>query len=349
MNFQIIENNLTLLEIFYTNVGSTWTNETIYLTLLPIGLIGLCLNIISFIVFVKIKIKSTKLYSYLRVYTLNSCMMCSIGMISFLPFTPRYFKLTGNYYIVFFQCFILNYVAANFYLFGNLLDIVICFERLSIFIRMFKKIQHYSPYLISFILLIISFLINAPILFWFRNLSEDEFYSSSLKLNNESFTMCGRTQFLKTNFGLIISIVAIFVRDIVTLTLEITLSIVMIYYMRMFFKNKMNNIPIFNNNNTIQNHSTTRIEEFDKNFDRTLRMMTFIQLLAILTHSITFGIFLTVIKDQFDGTRTNYIKNYGVIVANLLKNFSNFFLFYNFNLNFKKVIHLKPVTITNTN
>jgi hypothetical protein len=340
MNFESIEKNSTLLDIFYYNIGSTKINDTLYLTLIPFGLFSVCLNIISFVSFLKIKIKSTKMYDYLRVYTLNSCVFCLIGMFSFLPFTSRYFKLTGNYYVSIFHCLFTNYIAVNLYFYGNLLDIIICLERLSIFIKILKRFQQCSPYLICLIALIICFLIELPILFSFQIRNEHEFYTNALKLNNdsESFTMCGRTDFLETKFGQSISIIAIFVRDIMTLCLEITLSIFMIYYLKIFFKNKSN---LQNGNNT--SSTTVKNEEYEKNFNRSLKMTISISIISILINLITFGIFLGFLNAMFKGNRTNYMKNFAFIFVVMWKSVFNFLVFYKFNNHFKNVLCSKSL------
>jgi hypothetical protein len=108
------------------------------------------------------------------------------------------------------------------------------------------------------------------------------------------------------------------------------LSILMIKYLRTFYKNKLN-IQTGN-----QSTTTTRREEYDKNFDRNLKMTISISIISILTNSITFGIFLGFINDLFEANRTSYMKNFIFMFVIMSKNLFNFFVFYHFNVHFKK-------------
>ena len=121
-----------------------------------------------------------------------------------------------------------------------MLDILIGLERLSIFADSYKKITEYSPYSLSFLLFLLSFIVNLPLLFWYYVKNDVEFYEAALNLNDTNmFFYCGRTKFLNTSYGLVTSIISIFIRDILTLIVEIAITILSLVYLHRFIQNRI--------------------------------------------------------------------------------------------------------------
>ena len=134
-------------ENFYLKIGSTWTLDTIYLAIIsPLGFIGFLLNMICFLTLVKINIKTNdiKLYEYLKVYSLNSALICLILGFSFTTLSPRYFTYFYNPFVKFYICYIFGYIIVSLSFCNNLLDILITFDRISIFTPKFNfKVNPY--------------------------------------------------------------------------------------------------------------------------------------------------------------------------------------------------------------
>ena len=351
MNFDLIESNSTLLNRFYSNIESTWLNDTIYLTLTPINIISLIMNSICYLVFRQINEKTTQLYHYFRVYSLNTCLMSFIGVFASFPFAHQYFKLTGNYYISIYKCIILQYVCVNFYFFGNVLDVLICLERLSNFIKSYKKyLQRFvsSPYLIVTGAFIFCIIVNLSLYFWFLPKTEDEFYRNALNLDNQTrFTHCIRTNFLDTTHGLILSIISIFIRDALTFILEITLSILMIIHLNSFLKRKRNtqhHYSITNEAEICMRMTTRRTSSIisqqihNIRYQRNLAMVICVSIFSLVTHSLTLIMFSINIYETKSNIKIIPFKFFFGTFFVSLKNCSNIFIFYKFNLKFKRLI-----------
>ena len=137
-------------ESFLLKIGSTWTLDSFYLFVIgPFGLVGFVLNLICFAVLCQIQIAQTKLYKYLRVYSINSSLMCLILSFSFFGFSPRYFGFFREPIGIWFRCQVFAYGFFSVYLFNNLLDILIVLLRLAIFMPKLKFLEETRPYILS--------------------------------------------------------------------------------------------------------------------------------------------------------------------------------------------------------
>lgn len=227
-----ISYNLT--DSFYESIGSNWIIDTLFLTLIPFGCLGFILNLISLIVLNNINIKNTKLYEYLKIYTLNSMFGCLLVMFSFYSYTPRYFNFSLSFPARFNRCVLFYFMYSTLYFYDNILDILIAIERLSIFINWLKKFS--KPNFISLLMFSVSVLLNLPILFWFDVKSDEEIVRLSDSEYQQSF--CNLSKFMKSSFGLTVSILSALIRDLVTLILEILISLLTMMYLRKFFEKK---------------------------------------------------------------------------------------------------------------
>jgi hypothetical protein len=216
-------NNTTLIlnELFLFRIGSTWIIDGIYMFIsLPVGMMGFILNIYSFSVLLKIKIKSTRLYEYLRIYCLNSAVICLISGWGFLAYSPRFFPYFSFSVFKFYRCYVYNFVGTTFYFFGNFLDIFISLDRITIFNQRAKFINKISLLKLCSSFFLISFLINFPTSLLFYPRSDAEFEQEA-NLNLNKFTYCGQTSILNSPIGSILTILVVFLRDFVTLMVEI--------------------------------------------------------------------------------------------------------------------------------
>ena len=312
---------------FYVRMGSTWILDSIYLFfIMPLGLIGLVLNTFSLYVILKINI-NIPIYRYLKIYCLNSSLICFLAIFSFYGnFTIRFTGIKTDLFARIYRCFIVNYVATSLYFYGNMLDIVIVIDRLSIFVNFFKKLSKINPLNISIFLAIICFTINLPTFFRFRLKSDEEilydFTESSINSSYLAFGICG-SWYLHDN--IIIVGLNIIGRDLLTLFLEIIFSILsVIYFIR--FKESRKSIKI----QSVKDKKMT-----DKADDNRLSAMTrFLLIISLITHiaaCIAFFFFFTLERLTL---------HYFIMIANLsivIKHSINFFIFYHFNKNFKSI------------
>ena len=166
--------------------------------------------------------------------------MSLIGSTIFFSYSSRYFQFALSFVARIFRCQFYNSVVTLLYYYSNILDIFITFERLSQFIlRPNKFFNKFSPYKTCFIAFIFCLVLNSPSYLWNYVISDEEFYQGARDLVNiESFSYCGRSEFVKSNLGGILSLVMIIIRDLLTVIFEIMLNIYSIYYYRMFLQRK---------------------------------------------------------------------------------------------------------------
>ena len=319
-----------------TEYGSTWVTDGIYLFLIsPLCIIGFVLNMLSlFIIFRIKKNNSSVLYPYLKVYCINSSFLCLIASFSFLVYSSRFVGHFLNYYASIYKCIIGSYVATSLYFFGNILDILICVERLSIFITRLKIIKSINPYLTSLILFVTCCFINLPTCLRTK-VKENEIIQKELihSLNNSvPYSICGSGP-LASN--IILNGINMIIRDFLTLIVEIGASIYVIIKYKQH-KNLKRSLKLNNTTNQQYTH------------DKRLTQMTlYLSLISILTHLtifITFILFLISIDDITIGFLIMLS-----IWSITFKHEVNFFVFYKFNSNFRflllKFLNIKSIKI----
>ena len=338
-------------ESFYLTIGSTLAIDTLYLMVIsPMGFIGFILNIISFGVLYKVKIKETKLYEYLKIYSLNSSLIClSFGFL-FSSHSPRFFPDFTDYLVKIFKCRIFAYGMISLYFFNNLLDILIILDRVSIFTAKLNRLNSIKPYVLSLILILACFLINLSLYFSIEITSDEIFFASNLN------TYCEQTDFAKSTEGFIINAIVIIFRDIITLIIEIICSILVIYYYKKYENMSLHTLVArlnqnVNNDNSNSSGSQIRptietIAQNRKNNEKSIRkkekgkqllLMTIIlSIFSFVTHIVAaFALVFFVLIYSKRNITFYSIVAFGCFIM-IFKHFSTIFIFYFFNVNFKK-------------
>ena len=312
-------------EKFYLKIGSTWTFDSIYLFVIsPVCFIGILLNLFSIMVINKIKVrnKNKNLYTFLTIYLINSSILCFITVFSFFTYSPRYFDFALSYSARIYRCIIYNSIATLLYFYSNILDLLILFERFTIFIEKFQRFKNWSPHLISIIALFGCILTHSPIFLWHYIKSDEEFYQSAADLT--TFTYCGRTDFLNSRLGFILSTISLILRDLITLIVEIVLNLFTIAYYNKFIKKKLEISSI----TTTQTNTLMPVEV-------NLFFMTIVlSLISVLCHFCASVSSLTLVKHDLD-TITIFLFLLISILSSVLKYSLNFFIFVLFDSNFR--------------
>jgi hypothetical protein len=322
-------------ENFYKKIGSTWIIDSIYLAIIsPIGFIGFILNLFCFAILCKIKIKETKIYEYLKIYSLNSSLICLTFGFFFMSHSPRYFKDFTNYYVKFFVCRLFAYGTISLYFFNNVLDILIILDRISIFKPKLNVFRLDKPYVLCSIAFVMCFLINLFYYFSIDIASNESYFESN------SISYCEQNEFGKTRHGFILNLLLIVLRDIITLMLEIISSILVIHY---YNKYKQMSIQILarniNNQNQSIDHNCVEVNIRKREKRHHLMIMTIIlSIFSFVTHIVVAVVFVFLVFIIFE----NRMIFYSLVVfgsfAMLFKHFITIFIFYYFNANFKKEI-----------
>ena len=217
-----------------------------------------------------------------------------------------------------------------------MLDILISFERLSIFVIKLRSYVKLNPYILSTIAFLVSNAINVPTLFRAYVKSDQEMEQDLMYSLNNSITLsvCGKGPIKMIWLGL-----NILFRDFITLLLEITFGILTFIYFKKYLKKR--STLIFNG--TIHDHrEQTNIQE-----TKITNMILCLSLISIISHIAilaTFIFFLFPIGEP--------ISSYLIMISILflsLKHSLNFFIFYNFNSQFKQalfsIFHIKSNSI----
>jgi hypothetical protein len=349
-------------EYLLLQIGSTWLLDSLHLYLVTLfGYIGFTFNMLSFWAFYKIKFQKQILKSYMKVYTLNAAVCCLFIIFDFTARSPRYVEnITFSFIGGFFRCKSTQ-IVATLYFFGNVLDCLILTERLSHFVKPLQKFSTFNPWRVIWISFCVCVIISMPFYYDYEIRSKSEFYDSIKTLNienNEQFTFCRRQPFFRTTLGMIIFGIVIIVRDIITLILELILSIASIILFRRYLTKRkrfihlnLRNCNISTINNMNQNYCASsinsNIDEFNlqlENFDNLInkaqkfntnltKMTIYLSFCSIILHFIAGIVTLFLIIN--DNSLTAHFFLLIIIGAYHVKFISNFFFFYRFNNNFK--------------
>jgi len=249
-------NTTKLWEILMIQIGSIWILDTLYLYLITsLGLIGLVLNLISLFVIYRIN-ESQPAYKYFKVYIMNGIVVCAVLSLAFYTRSPRYFGFALSYGSGIFRCKIMS-GSYTMGLFGSFINICILFERLSNFKPKFEKYFKKRPYLVSFICLVVSFVVNLPNFLVYEARTNKDFQealNNSQLLNN--FAYCNRAVFfVDTLIGKVIMLLSTSLKDFVFLVIEVTLTFMSLYYLKKFF-NKKRSILNLNPTKSTSNSNT---------------------------------------------------------------------------------------------
>jgi hypothetical protein len=166
------ESNGTMPSIYHsydywlTKFGSIWYQNVLYLGLIPLGLIGFTLNILSYFIFRGRRFHLLSIYEYMRVYSLNSSLICLIASTRFIAYSKHFFSFSNSewamrYFINFFVP-----IGSTLILYQSLLDILLSFDRVVLFTNYsrFDFYRRIKPIVNCIVLLILSFVLM--INFW---------------------------------------------------------------------------------------------------------------------------------------------------------------------------------------
>jgi hypothetical protein len=207
------------------------TNQMLLITLLPIGFFGFILNVSSFII-LKNRDFELNVYGYIRVYTLNSSLICLLTSTRFIYKSHHFFKFSNTFTAQNYGSKFFVPIMNILYFFGSSLDILLTIDRMIIFSNRFQCFNRLKPMKVCFCLFIISIILNSY--FWKTRMTE----TIEINVNETIFKV-----YLSTSsddrslFGVLMSNVSI---DLLPILFEIPLSVLTIIYLKFFIKKKRN-------------------------------------------------------------------------------------------------------------
>ena len=361
----------SIKELFFIKIGSTFIIDSLHLFLiLPLGIVCFCLNFLGFLAFLKINFRKGILKHYFIVYTFCGWVISIFSIFNALSRIPRY-STTISFYVLFnlYRCK-LSTIGTNLYLLMIILDCILLLERISNFHEKLEKFfKQNNPYLICLVAFIVVNILNMAQFFTFNPRNESDFYLTMNDLEKiQSFAYCIRDNLLTTPYFKIISITVFLIRDVLTLFLEIILSIIAIKtFNRNLTKSLVLTFTKGNNSNKMttqgqaQLNYRSKINTQERRLSLSIRannklniitslnakltkMTIYLSICSIVSH---FGIILTYIAF---GSDDNSIWAHYMAFLNVfsiqIKIFSNFFFFFYFNTSFRNFVtnfskHLK--------
>ena len=313
-----------------------------YSAIIPISFIGFLLNSICVAIFCSWKNLKSNFFQFLKYYSINSmlihlndlimCASFSINQYNYIYESNIY--VTSYAYTIYYSHIYLV-VWSVCYSFSGILDMFIIYERLQLYNSKFKFLLNTSACKISLFVLLISIFINIPI-----NISRQSTQKMfSINSSNLMLYKYDSTRFTDNKIFLIFVFMNNFIRDVLTLFVEVFLNGALFFSIKSFFKRKIT-LTAKNSNQTNLNLNLRLIER------RNSEISVFLSILSSLTHLLTFSVFVSSKLDN----QNNTIMSSGMLPAlfNALKNSINFFIFLLLNKQFRQHL-LKLIAKINVN
>jgi hypothetical protein len=138
----------------FNTYGLEFHQDIIYLSLIPIGVIGFGFNILTFVILRGEQFRLPVIH-YLRAHTINSGLMCLIipTVISGHINNEWSNKYQAHLYIPIINLLIFYQTS---------LDTVLTLDRTLTFTTKFEKFRKLKPQFVSMVLLVISFMMSSP-------------------------------------------------------------------------------------------------------------------------------------------------------------------------------------------
>ena len=308
--------------------GSSKTNEQLYMYFLtPLSLMSAALNLINFLVFSQTEFKSTSnLYTYLKIFSLNSLFMSLLQSTVTLFSNYRYIFFTNTYEMTcYYSHFYFPFISIN-YSFGIIMNILINLERIVQLKENWSSLKKIPPVRLCFILYIFCFALNLP-LFFVSQHAEIHLKTSPSTYFFVNFNVY--TGFASSLAGKIIIYALYVIRNIVLFVIENLTSVVLVVLFKKLLDKKL---EMLSKLNELENQAQNNLRKFN-NVEKKVTLMVLI-LCLVSTSEHAFYIVSTVyLYFSFDR-----LSNILYVISNFLisfKHFLNFFIYYFFNLNFR--------------
>ena len=325
------------MDLLFKNIHSSWLLDSMFLfVLLPLGAIGLVLHMLAFAALGLISKKSTQaIYKYLHIHSLNSALGLVVITFSFLSFAPHFFAFALDWHARFYHCVVISF-ATTFYLFKNVLDVVIALELLSLLVVWLRRFTTRSPYLVSLILFLVCSLINSPAYFIAQAKSDADFYNLTMSAVTNNY--CNKQAFFRTTIGTSITFAFFICRDFLTIIAEIAFSVMTVR----------------------QLHDFRFVHQFVSNFgggdariaesERQLILITvYILIVSVASHIVVFLCYVSFalgLENVFDGW-LNFLGMLSLVVSACVDFFIIFFHSRVFRDTFRRLIRLNKLCSKN--
>ena len=298
------------------------------------GVIGIIFCTISSCIFFRKPFNAPADYYFKLIsliYILNSLLSVPYGFC----YSPKYFPGMNSHMCAIMQCAYIFYCNLAFH-YTSILEIAILFERMKIFSKNVKAKFTLLPKKVCLLVFLLCVVIDGFFAFVFVPISIGEFYyfASDGKIKRNTFYFIGITDFTRSKVGHVLLIADYVVRDLFTMITSVTLNVVSIIQMRVYFQKKAAQLQLISNgviNKIIKKE--LKLRRTEKNHILmviTLCSIEIVSRIFLMTCFIYFLFSLDYIA-AFLGTLLDIVLIFVPMVS--------FFVFYHFNKKFRKEFH----------
>jgi hypothetical protein len=221
------------IEFWYKLIGSSISQEILYVSLIPISTIGVVLNIMALIV-MRSSVFNLPFYTYLRGYTICSLFIRLWNVTQFTAGTRTLIKITnsaGSFaYYCFFYVLLLTWTNAC----GSFFDIVLSMERAVLLSKKLDWFKKLKPKLLSLIFVIASLLIVWPVGTLFRPFYFEVNLNKTTKFKVHLFTLKAVNKVIGEWNGYMPYII-----DICPIIIETAFNVLSVYLIKRYTKQKL--------------------------------------------------------------------------------------------------------------
>lgn len=330
-NVTIIYNSLTAV---LTAFRYSYEAHLAYLCItVPIGMIGLCLNMASFVIFCKNELDSQPIFVYLRVYTFIN-MITSLCYAFIWTFRSRFIPITNNLWMLLIGVRIIFPLNTISYFFGCLIDISLLVNRMGSL--KYKCLLDLNPMVLMILGFLASLVFCVPWCYFY------DITSSVVLIESQNATIIyeiATSSFRKSAIGRIYWTISAMTRDIFLFGVEVLLNICTYILFRAFMNRKGRMVGFqssvvpasISRNNFPANVAEPRSVKANK---KASQMILLTCLISLMQHSVA-ALCFTYAYLTVAGPNLQYV-GLALDIAFDLKVAFNFFVYYRFNSVFKK-------------
>jgi hypothetical protein len=223
------------IDQWFTIFGSVFVQEVINISIIPIGIFGIVLNILAFIV-LRSDDFNLPFYTYLRAHTLQSLFICflssthfTIGCRNLLRFTNSKFSFQWYVHVV------VPFISITT-LYGSILGIILSIERIILLSNQFRWFKKMNAKVVCTICVFIPFVFFWPLFSVFREYSAVVYLNETTPFTIHYFNLYFFSKYLE-NY---VAKYSVYIVDLIPAILGIVLSIITIILVKKYRKRKMN-------------------------------------------------------------------------------------------------------------
>jgi hypothetical protein len=329
------------LDFLLDSYAKTWTLSHLWLwPFVTLGPLGFLLNSLSFAILRDCAFKSTPIYAYLRVYALNSALICLVSTFAFAAMSTRLFAWSNSYSTHFYHLFVYTPVANTGYFYGTFLDIVVTLDRIANFNQHVRGFLKYSVKRTCMTGLLFCVLIEFAYYFEFVPSCKhlDVVDQNGVVIHGFTLWFIDHSDFAESRFGKVILFLIYAFRDVFLMLVEIGLNLLSAHYLRVYVNERWAEAS---SGVEMMENEPLRSDSLTKRDDLRLEVRASVMVIALCLLSIGEHALLVVSFVHAYYYPSHVIMPFYLYLVNcvsmMVKHAVNFFLFVAFNRHFRQV------------